>query len=191
MIELDSMNMLYGKNVAVTFDNDCDHCEENHFYLPDIKLTVKFVSSNMSGTIIEDLSNDYCDFNSLIINYRICINSGGTNQCFENPCGNGEIYTSRCGSDPPQRVVSLETNGVENGAIISIFCFGIDCKGNPTNVMVFNIKIAICEEGSMCIEENQTGNTTNMAGTSSHLLNLLMRHLRRCLPLELHKAPQD
>ena len=101
----------------------------------------KVVPSNYTGTIIDDLSNDYCDFNSLIINYRICIHSGGANECFEDPCGNGKIYTSHCGSTSRDARVSLETAGVENGTIISIFCFGIDCRGNPSNVMVFNVKI--------------------------------------------------
>ena len=39
IIEFESVNMFYGNNVTVTLDNDCDYCEENHFYIPDMNLT--------------------------------------------------------------------------------------------------------------------------------------------------------
>ncbi|CAI8054105.1 hypothetical protein GBAR_LOCUS29567 [Geodia barretti] len=138
----DSVEMFYDHDVTVAIDNDCDFCGETYIYIPNMKTTEsRYIPSQYTGTIIEDLTNDYCDFNSFVIEYRICVYSGGTNECFEDPCGNGEIYTSRCGTQNFGAVVSLETNGVENGTIISIFCFGIDCRGNPSNVMVFNVII--------------------------------------------------
>ena len=89
---------------------------------------------------MKDLTNDYCNFSSTVIDYKICIYSEG---CFETPCGNGKVYTSLCDGyfqldDEP---VSLKVNETENGTIVSIFCQREDCRGNPSNLMVFNMEI--------------------------------------------------
>ena len=39
MDTFNSVEMFYGYNVTVTLDSDCDYCEENHFYIPDMNLT--------------------------------------------------------------------------------------------------------------------------------------------------------
>jgi hypothetical protein len=101
----------------------------------------KVVPSNFTGTIIDDLSNDYCDFTNFVIHYRLCINSGGTNECFENPCGDSKIYPSLCRSLKTNGPVTLEASGIENGTIVSIYCLGFDCEGTFSEVMVFNLQI--------------------------------------------------
>ena len=99
------------------------------------------ITSDFTGTIIDDLSNDYCNFSSPHIDYKICVRSPqGSNECFETPCGNGKIYTSLCSENyQVGTAVSLEVSEAENGTIVSIFCQSNDCRGKPSNVMVFNI----------------------------------------------------
>ena len=103
----------------------------------------KHITNNFTGTIINDLSNDFCDFGSPDINYKICIRSPqGSNDCYETPCGNGKIHTSLCsGNHVADAPVSLEVSGAENGTIVSLFCQSNDCRGKPSNVMVFNFEI--------------------------------------------------
>ena len=97
------------------------------------------------GPIINDLSNDYgCDVGNPVIDYKICIRAGDSNNCFESPCGNGKIFTSLCHeSFTTSGSVSLEVNGAENGTVVSIFCQSNDCRGRPSNVMLFNIEIGM------------------------------------------------
>ena len=95
------------------------------------------------GTLIEDLSNDYgCDFGGPVVDYKICIHSGKSNDCFNTPCGNGHIYTSLCSDSPhSDGRVSLEVDAANNGTVVSIFCARTDCKGFFSNVMLFNVGI--------------------------------------------------
>ena len=102
-----------------------------------------YIGRNYTGPIIDDLSNEYCDFGSKVVDYKICTHTpGGSNDCFDTPCGNGLIYTSLCSDnyqvDTP---VSLEVSGAVNGTIVSVFCQSNDCQGKPSNVMVFNIEL--------------------------------------------------
>ena len=96
-----------------------------------------------NGRIIDDLSNDYgCDFGSPVIEYSICIYSGDSNDCFANPCGNGQIFTSLCsGSTSSDGTVGLEVGEVENGTVVSIFCPRKDCRDQFSSVLLFNIGI--------------------------------------------------
>ena len=108
------------------------------------------------GTLIEDLSNDYgCDFGGPVVDYKICIHSGESNDCFVTPCGNGHIYTSLCSDSPhSDGRVSLEVNSAKNGTVVSIFCPRTDCKGVFSNVMLFNIgicKFLLCMEYAVYI----------------------------------------
>ncbi|CAI8023125.1 hypothetical protein GBAR_LOCUS13542 [Geodia barretti] len=138
----DSVEMFYDHDVTVEIDYECDFCGKINIYIPNMKPTDgKYVPSNFAGTIIEDLSNEYCDFNGFVINYSICVNSRGTNECFQHPCGNGKIYTSLCNSVAIDGPVTLQASGVENGTIVSIFCFDFDCHGRFSEVMVFNLQI--------------------------------------------------
>ena len=111
-----------------------------YFFLAEYKFIAE-------GRIIDDLSNEYgCDFDSPFIDYQICILSGTSNDCFETPCGNGQIRTSLCNCSTTaskNERVGLEVNEVENGTIVSIFCPRRDCRGIFSNVMIFNI--GICE----------------------------------------------
>jgi hypothetical protein len=140
VVGIDSIETFYGHNVTVTMNDICDGCRER-FYLPDMKPTEYTFITN--GRIIDDLSNDYgCDFGSPVIEYSICIYSGDSNDCFANPCGNGQIFTSLCsGSTSSDGAVSLEVGEVENGTVVSIFCPRIDCRGHFSNVLLFNIGI--------------------------------------------------
>ncbi|CAI8013367.1 hypothetical protein GBAR_LOCUS8490 [Geodia barretti] len=154
MVGIDSIETFYGHNVTVTMNDICDGCRER-FYLPDMKPTeYTFITK---GRIIDDLSNDYgCDFGSPVIEYSICIYSGDSNDCFANPCGNGQIFTSLCsGSTSSDGTVGLEVGEVENGTVVSIFCQRTDCRGYFSNVLLFNIGILTCEdcnENADCIE---------------------------------------
>ena len=101
----------------------------------------KLIQSDYSGTIIEDLSNNFhCDFAGFLVDYEICIHSVDSNDCFSNPCGDGKIYTSFCKNDSSSKV-GLEVNGVKNGTVLSIYCLRRDCSGEPSKVMLFNVAI--------------------------------------------------
>ena len=157
LVEIDSIEMFYGHNVTVTMNDTCDSCRER-FYIPDMKSTgqpFSYKTSNnyfdspveymfiTKGSIIDDLSNDYgCDFGGPVVDYKICIHTGESNNCYATPCGNGKIYTSLCsGSTTSNERVSLEVDEVENGTVVSIFCARTDCNGFHSNVMLFNIGI--------------------------------------------------
>lgn len=106
---------------------------------------VKKISTNYTGTL-RNLSNNFCDFASGIIDYKICVYHEGLTECFQNPCGNGKVYTSLCGGNAvDNETVSLEVNGVENGTIVSIYCQREDCRSRPSNLLLFNIQICKCK----------------------------------------------
>jgi hypothetical protein len=163
----------YGENINVT-TKDSD-CPAGMVYIPMFNRTeYKSIQSNYSGTLIDELSNDYgCDF-VLGLNYRICIYSKVSNmtECFRNPCGNDRIYTSLCNNTTPKsnltnNNISLEVNGAESGTIVSILCPGIICNGgNPRDILLFNIGIFVCDENAdrvdgVCVcKVNYTGDGT-------------------------------
>ena len=97
------------------------------------------------GTVIDDLSNNFCDFRSLLIEYTICTHSGGSNECFSDPCGNNKVFPSLCRQNIQENEkVGLVVNEAENGTIVSIFCTRqINCVGSISEVMVLNI--ALCK----------------------------------------------
>jgi hypothetical protein len=143
-----TVEVLQGDNITVAIDNDCDDCEEMNIYIPNFKQPdIKAIPSNYTGPI-KDLPNNYCDFSSVVIDYKICIHSEELTECFEDPCGNGQIHTSLCGPSYKNEKVSLEVNGVANGTIVSIYCQREDCKGNPSNLMVLNLEILICNSSA-------------------------------------------
>jgi hypothetical protein len=163
----------YGENINVT-TKDSD-CPAGMVYIPMFNRTeYKSIQSNYSGTLIDELSNDYgCDF-VLGLNYRICIYSKVSNmtECFRNPCGNDRIYTSLCNNTTPKsnltnNNISLEVNGAESGTIVSILCPGIICNGgNPRDILLFNVGIFVCDVNADIVDEvcvckvNYTGDGT-------------------------------
>jgi hypothetical protein len=158
MVGIASIKTFYGHNVTVTMNDMCDGCRER-FYLPYMKPTeYKFITR---GRIIDDLSNDYgCDFGSQVIEYKICIYSGDSNDCFAHPCGNGQIFTSLCsGSTSSDGTVGLEVGEVENGTVVSIFCPRIDCRGLFSNVLLFNIGICKFYMMYICFHNNDCKTT--------------------------------
>ena len=103
------------------------------------------IPSNHKGPI-RNLSNEYCDFGSFIIDYKICTYFEGLTECFEDPCVNGKIYTSICGGNSLENEnVSLVVDGVENGTIVSMYCQREDCRSQPSNLLAFNIEICKLE----------------------------------------------
>lgn len=106
-----------------------------------LSLELKAIPRKYAGPI-RNLSNIYCDFGSVVVDYKICIYYERLTECFEDPCGNGKIYTSLCGRNTTHNeTVNLEVDGVENGTIVSLYCLREDCRGHPSNLMVFNIEI--------------------------------------------------
>ncbi|CAI8018598.1 Pikachurin [Geodia barretti] len=164
----------YGENINITTVDDSSDCA-GMVYIPMFNRTVyKSIPSSYSGTLIDELSNDYgCDF-VLGLNYRICIYSKVSNmtECFRNPCGNDRIYTSLCNNTTPKsnltnNDISLEVNGAESGTIVSILCPGIICNGgNPRDILLFNVGIFVCDENAdrvdgVCVcKVNYTGDGT-------------------------------
>ncbi|CAI8013376.1 hypothetical protein GBAR_LOCUS8492 [Geodia barretti] len=167
-IEIDTVEMFYEHDIIVTMNYSCSD-NPKIFYIPNMNQTG--YTFNFTGTIIDDLSNDYCDFGSPHIDYKICILSPqGSNECFETPCGNGKIYTSLCSENYQNgTVVSLEVSEAENGTIISIFCQSNDCRGKPSNVMVFNTEVLMsenCDENSECVKGQCVCKDNTENGTS-------------------------
>jgi hypothetical protein len=157
----------YGDDVTVIVQS-CLACSTLKYYLPNVTLTdYRHIPRNYMGTVIDDLSNNFCDFGSLI-EYTICIHSGGSNDCFSDPCGNRKVFTSLC----PQSIqenekVGLVVNEAENGTIVSMFCKrNVNCVGSISEVMVFNVALLVCDENAMyeaeetrCVcKEGYTGN---------------------------------
>ena len=106
----------------------------------NISAEIKSIPKDYSGSIINDLSNSYygCAFNSVTVNYKICIHLGvsNTTNCYQDPCGDRQIYTTRC-NGTTQTKVSLDVDeGTENGTVISIFC-----PVNGKETLLFNIGI--------------------------------------------------
>ena len=108
-----------------------------------LSIDYRHIPRNYNGTVIDDLSNNFCDFRSLLIEYTICIHSEGSNGCLPDPCGNNKVFTSRCGrSNQEIEKVGLEVNEAENGTIVSIFCTReVNCVGSISEVMVHNIAL--------------------------------------------------
>ena len=93
-----------------------------------------------TGTIIDDLSSDYYNFNNGLIDYKICTYSGGLTECFDNPCNNGKFQPSNCNGNSEK--ISLEAVGeIENGTEVSIFSTGFDCRRQVSDVLLFNFVI--------------------------------------------------
>ena len=74
-----------------------------------------------------------------------CIHSGGSNECFSDPCGNNKVFPSLCRqSIQENEKVGLVVNETENGTIVSMFCKRqVNCVGSISEVMVLNI--ALCK----------------------------------------------
>jgi hypothetical protein len=172
-IEIYSVEMFYEHDIIVTMNYSCSDTPKR-FYIPNINETgYRLITSDFTGTIIDDLSNDYCNFSSPHIDYKICVRSPqGSNECFETPCGNGKIYTSLCSENyQVGTAVSLEVSEAENGTIVSIFCQSNDCRGKPSNVMVFNIRLLMNDENSECIKGQSVckDNTENGASKDAKI----------------------
>ena len=108
------------------------------------------------GTVIDEIdTSSYttdCLSSGSIINYAICIHSGDSNACYDDPCGNHKVFlTSLCDSYPNNGKVGLGVNGTENNTTVSIFCllYNVnDCAGSFSEVMLLNT--ALCKSYSYC-----------------------------------------
>jgi hypothetical protein len=130
-----------------------------------LSIEYRHIPRNYNGTVIDDLSNNFCDFRSSFNEYTICIHSGGSNGCLPNPCASNKVFPSLCRrSIQENEKVGLEVNEAENGTIVSIFCTRqVNCVGSISEVMVLNIALLTCdenaeyEEGECVCRENYTG----------------------------------
>ena len=115
--------------IIVTFLND-----------RNISAEYKSISRDYSGCIINDLSNDYygCAFDSVTVNYKICIHLGvsNTTNCYQDPCGDRQIYTTQCNGTTQTKVSLNVSEGAENGTVVSILC-----PVNGKETLLFNIGI--------------------------------------------------
>ena len=99
-------------------------------------------NASYTGTVIDDLSNAYCNITDSPTNYEICVHSRELNDC-SNRCLNTKVYPSYCNTQTTSSgPVSLEVNETENGTVVTIFCMtDSNCTGGVSNVMIFNIQI--------------------------------------------------
>ena len=106
------------------------------------------------GTVIDEIdTNSYttdCFNHGSSIDYAICIDSGDSNACYNDPCGNHKVFlTSLCGSYPNNGKIGLGVNGTENNTIVSIFCIREnDCAGT-SDVMLLNT--ALRKSATSCV----------------------------------------
>ena len=90
------------------------------------------IPRNHVGIIIDEIASSTNCLSRQSIDYSICIHSGGYNACYENPCGNGEVFTSQCPGAPQNNgKVGLGVNGTGNNTIVSIFCTMLNAVPAP------------------------------------------------------------